>query len=155
MLHLEHNHLRNKVKLPVNLLLHASLGQGVRDGVNTQDSVQEGAVLSKALMRAAQLWDISNKQLSEICGLSEATISRLKNGQYTLDKNQKAWQIAILFLRIFRGLDAYMGGNIDNQKAWLNAHNSALGGAPIELMCDIEGLASVVQYLDYVRGSYS
>lgn len=117
--------------------------------------ISKEAVLSKALKKASQYWDISNKQLGEFCGLSEATISRLKNGQYILDYNTKSWQLAVIFLRIFRGLDAYMGGNVNNEKAWLQANNIALGGKPIELMKNVEGLTNVAQYIDYVRGNYN
>lgn len=123
--------------------------------INNKTEVSEEAVISKALKRASDYWGISNKMLGEFCGLSEATISRLKNGQYVLDYNSKSWQLALIFLRIFRGLDAYMGGNIENEKTWLKANNNALGGKPIELMKNVEGLTSVAQYIDYARGNYS
>lgn len=113
---------------------------------------QEETILTKALKNAAEYWGINNKQLGEFIGLSEATMSRLKNGQYLLDHTSKQWQLATLFLRIFRGLDAYMGGHIENERLWLAAYNTALGGAPLDLMRNVEGLANVVQYIDYMRG---
>lgn len=113
---------------------------------------QEDIILTKALKNAADYWQITNKQLGEIIGLSEATVSRLKNGQYYLDHQSKQWQLAIVFLRIFRGLDSYMGGNAENERLWLKSENIALGGIPLELMRHIEGLANVVQYIDYMRG---
>ena len=113
---------------------------------------QEEIVLTKAIKNAANYWSLSNKQLSEVIGLSEATISRLKKDDYLLDQGSKSWELAVLFLRIFRGLDAYMGGNIDNEKRWLKANNHALGGAPLDLMRQVEGLAGVVQYIDCMRG---
>lgn len=113
---------------------------------------QENVILTKALKKAAEYWGMSNKQLGEVIGLSEATISRLKNGQYILDHNSKQWELAVVFLRIFRGLDAYMGGNIQNECSWLKSHNLALGGMPLDLMRNVEGLTSVVQYIDYMRG---
>ncbi|MFZ4761193.1 MAG: MbcA/ParS/Xre antitoxin family protein [Alphaproteobacteria bacterium] len=113
---------------------------------------REDIILTKALKNAADYWGINNKQLGEIIGLSEATISRLKNDQYLLDHHSKQWQLAILFLRIFRGLDCYMGGNTENECLWLKSHNIALGGTPFELMRNVEGLTRVVQYVDYMRG---
>lgn len=113
---------------------------------------KEKKVVTKALKNAADLWDISNKQLGKLTGLSEATVSRLKNGQYLLKYNSKEWELALIFLRVFRGLDAYMGGHMENEKAWLKADNTALGGIPIELIQHVEGLANVVQYVDYMRG---
>lgn len=112
----------------------------------------EAAVLTKALGRAAEYWGLSNKQLGEMIGLSEATISRLRNGTYTLEVDSKPWQLSVLLLRTYRGLDAYMGGHTENEKRWLAAKNDGLGGVPIELMRNVEGLASVVQYVDYMRG---
>jgi hypothetical protein len=112
----------------------------------------EDKILSKALKNAADYWGMSNKHLGEVIGLSEATISRLKNSQYFLEPKSKSWQLAVIFLRIFRGLDSYMGGHEENERLWLNAHNTALGGVPLELMRDVEGLASIVQYVDYMRG---
>lgn len=112
----------------------------------------EAVILSKALSRAAEYWGLSNKQLGEMIGLSEATISRLKNGAYTLEQGSKPWQLSVMLLRTYRGLDAYMGGHTENEKRWLTAKNDALGGVPIELMRNVEGLASVVQYVDYMRG---
>ena len=113
---------------------------------------QQDIILTKALKNAADYWGVNNKHLGEVIGLSEASVSRLKNGQYIIDHNSKPWQLAVLFLRAFRGLDAYMGGNIENEKRWLKANNQALGGAPLELMRNVEGLSNVVQYVDYMRG---
>jgi hypothetical protein len=112
----------------------------------------EDIILTKALKNAADYWGMSNRQLGEIIGLSEATVSRLKHGTYALDHNSKQWQLAVVFLRIFRGLDSYMGGHAANERLWLHADNTALGGAPADVMRSVEGLASVVQYVDYMRG---
>lgn len=120
--------------------------------INSQHIHHEEAVLTEALINAADYWEISNKQLSRICGLSEATISRLKKGHYIIDQKSKHWELSVLFLRIFRGLDAYLGGNIAAEIQWLNSYNSALGGVPLVLMEQISGLALVVHYIDAMRG---
>lgn len=112
----------------------------------------EAGVVARAITRAADYWHITNKQLSGMIGLSEASVSRLKDGTYSLKRNSKQWELALMFLRIFRGLDAYMGGQMDNEKAWLHAHNTALGGVPLEMMQRVEGMAGVVQYIDHMRG---
>lgn len=112
---------------------------------------EQQMVLTKAVGKAATYWEISNKQLAEIIGLSEASVSRLKQGQYILDCKAEAGQLSSLFLRVFRGLDAYMGGNIENERRWLFAQNHALKGRPIEIMKDVEGLINVVQYVERMR----
>lgn len=121
-------------------------------GVIQKAAHQEDIVLTKALKNAAGYWGVNNKQLGEVIGLSEATVSRLKNGQYLLEHHSKQWQLAVIFLRIFRGLDSYMGGNVENECLWLKSDNTALGGMPLDLMRNVEGLISVVQYVDYMRG---
>ena len=120
--------------------------------VNHGTRHQEEVILTKALKNAAEYWGMNNRQLGGIIGLSEATISRLRNDHYLLEHDSKPWQLAVVFLRVFRGLDAYMGGNAENERLWLQSNNTALGGIPADLMHNIEGLASVVQYVDYMRG---
>jgi DNA-binding XRE family transcriptional regulator len=123
----------------------------MRQGMNNtmqHTTHQEEIVLTKALKNLTEYWGINNKQLGEFIGLSEATISRLKNGQYLLDHASKQWQLTILLLRIFRELDAYMGGNVENQRLWLTSTNTALGGTPLDLMRNAKGLVNVVQYLE-------
>jgi hypothetical protein len=112
----------------------------------------EAQVVTKALTKAADYWQINNKQLGRVIGVSEAVVSRLKNGHYLLAYDSKHWQLALMFLRTVRGLDAYMGGHVENEKLWLRANNSALNGVPLELMQNVEGLAHVVQYVDCMRG---
>lgn len=109
-------------------------------------------IVSKAVCKAADFWEINNQLLAEVLGLSNPTISRLRRKQYVLSKSGKEWELAMLFLRAFRGLDAYMGGDVENEKIWIHAPNDALNGIPIDLMRSVEGLAHVVQYIDCVRG---
>lgn len=123
----------------------------MHNNLRSTDTRQD-IILTKALKNAADYWGINNKHLGGVIGLSEASVSRLRNDQYVIDHNSKSWQLAVLFLRAFRGLDAYMGGNIENEKRWLKANNQALGGAPLELIRNVEGLSSVVQYVDCMRG---
>ena len=61
-------------------------------------------------------------------------------------------QLALLFLRLYRSLDALVGGDDARARAWLSAPNGHLGGVPAERMMTVEGLVDVVQYLDAMRG---
>jgi Protein of unknown function (DUF2384) len=76
----------------------------------------------------------------------------MAGGTYTLDDQRKEWELGALFVRLFRSLDAVIGSNDSSARAWLNGHNSALTGRPIELIRTTEGLVRVVQYLDAARG---
>ena len=111
----------------------------------------DSALIAKALFRAADKLRVSNKVLSAVIGLSEATVSRLKKGDYVLDADQKAFQLAVLFIRLYRSLDALTGGDDEVSASWLSNSNDALHGIPIELVQSVSGLVNVISYLDARR----
>ncbi len=111
-----------------------------------------GNVLAKATMRAASLLELTQAELAPILGVSRATVSRIAAGTYALGPEQKTWELAALFVRLFRSLDALVGSNEAQARAWLNSENTALGTVPRRLLATAEGLVRVVQYLDAARG---
>lgn len=112
---------------------------------------QPDVVLTKAVRSAAERLGLSNRKLAGVLGTSEASISRLKGGR-TIDPGGKEGELALLFLRLFRSLDALVGGDEGKARAWLEAENAHLGGVPAERITRVEGLVDVVHYLDAVRG---
>jgi uncharacterized protein (DUF2384 family) len=114
-------------------------------------SSEPAAVLSKAVARAAERLQISKTLLSEVLGVSPATVSRLYAGNYQLDQNRKEWEFALLFVRAFRSLDSVVGDE-NTARKWLNNHNLGLNAVPLDLIRHTEGLVRVVQYLDASRG---
>jgi hypothetical protein len=113
--------------------------------------VSEGGVATKAVIRAAGRLGLSNRVLSRIIGLSEATVSRMGSGAYVLTPGDKAFELAMLFVRLFRSLDAIADGDQAVARAWLGADNAALGSPPLALIQSIPGLMHVVAYLDARR----
>src|SRR3954468_22037860 len=83
------------------------------------------AVATKAVLRAASRLGLSNKQLGRILGLSEATVSRMGSGAYTLSHGDKSFELALLLIRLFRALDAVTGGDEAVAAAWLRHDNLA------------------------------
>ena len=110
-----------------------------------------GTVLAQAALRAAELLDIPQSELAQVIGLSAATVSRLARGNTTLEPNSKPWQLAALFVRLFRSLDAIVGSDDAAARAWLRSENLALGAAPRQLIADLAGLVRAVDYLDAAR----
>lgn len=108
-------------------------------------------VLAKAVLSAAARLGLRNRQLAAIIGSSEASVSRLQHGR-GLDPNTKEGELALLFLRLYRSLDALVGGDDDKARRWLASENTHLGGIPAERIHSVEGLVDVVQYLDAMRG---
>jgi hypothetical protein len=108
-------------------------------------------VLAKATLAAARRLELRNKHLAEIIGTSEAFVSRLKTGR-GVDPARTEGQLALLFLRLYRSLDALTGGDDAKSREWLHAHNEHVRGIPAERIRTVEGLVDVVQYLDAMRG---
>src|SRR5688500_8823178 len=113
-------------------------------------SPDAAAVLTRAVRTAAARLGLRNRDLAEILGISEASISRLKDGRQ-LDPASKEGELALLLLRLFRSLDALVGGDEERARAWLHAPNTHLAGSPAERIRRVEGLIDVVQYLDGMR----
>jgi uncharacterized protein (DUF2384 family) len=121
--------------------------------LSSTDDARAGAVLSKALVRATQRLGLtSQKELAEVLGVSAPTVSRLLRGARPLDPSSNEGQRATLFLRIWRSLDALVGGDERAASAWFHASNHHLGARPVELARSITGLVHVADYLDAMRG---
>lgn len=112
---------------------------------------EAGAVLTKAALRAADRLGLSGRQLADIVGVSEATVSRWKRGESLLEPGSKPFELAALLVRTFRSLDAITGGDAAVARRWLAAPNTALAARPIERMTQVQGLVDVATYLDARR----
>lgn len=111
----------------------------------------QDVVVTRAVMKAAGRLGLPNRTVARILGVSEATVSRMGSGGYLLKPGDKAFDLALLFLRLFRALDAIAGGDEQTARAWLRNDNAALGGVPAALVETIPGLVNVVAYLDARR----
>lgn len=111
---------------------------------------EAAVVLSKATARAAEQLGLTQTRLARILGLSPASVSRLVAGSFQLAPDSKAWEFALLLLRLFRSLDSIVGTQ-EAARTWLQGENLALAGKPIDLIQHTEGLVRVVQYLDASR----
>src|SRR5262245_61163612 len=78
------------------------------------------AVLCKATLRAAARLGINQTALSRVVGLSPASISRLASGQ-PIELREKRRECALMLVRVFRSLDALMGGDEAKVRNWFTA----------------------------------
>ena len=113
---------------------------------------EAAVVLTKALLRAADRLALRQRDLAAILGSSEASVSRL-NQERRLEPASKEGELALLFLRAYRSLDALVGGDTAAAREWLHADNTHVGGIPAERIRTVEGLVDVVRYLDAMRGT--
>jgi Protein of unknown function (DUF2384) len=116
-----------------------------------QPRPDRSAVLTKGLLRAGDLLNLSSAALARVLGISEASVSRLVSGARQIDPASKEGELALLLIRVYRSLDALVGTDAAQRKAWMESHNRALNGRPIELIERAAGLAAVVSYLDAMR----
>ncbi len=117
------------------------------------DPRADGALVTKALLRAAARLELASKDLARILGLSEATVSRMSRGVYVLTPEQKPFELALLFVRLYRSLDSIVGGDAAVARTWLRAENTALGGVPLARIMNITGLVDTIAYLDARRAT--
>jgi uncharacterized protein (DUF2384 family) len=63
----------------------------------------------------------------------------------------RPFELAVLFIRLYRSLDAIVGGDEAVARAWLKNPNTALRNRPIDLIQKVQGLLDVIHYLDARR----
>ena len=113
----------------------------------------QGRILSKALVRAAELAGLKQAEVAEIIGVSASFVSRMKDGGAVLQPGSKAFQLAALLLRAWRSLDAIVGSSDEAARKWLRIENLGMEGLrPVDLMRTPQGLVRVCDYLDSRRG---
>ena len=112
---------------------------------------EAAAVVTKAVVRAADRLHLTARILATVIGVSEATVSRMKHREFGLEPGTKPFELAVLFIRLFRSLDAIVGGDDDVAASWLVNPNATLDARPIEKLQTVSGLVDVIAYLDARR----
>ncbi|WP_265502213.1 MbcA/ParS/Xre antitoxin family protein [Paracoccus beibuensis] len=108
-------------------------------------------VVTKAVVNACERLNIGARDLAKVVGVSPATASRMKTGNHTLVEGTKPYELSVFLIRMYRSLDAITGGDDAVAASWLQNENSALGGKPVDLIKNAEGLSDVLRYLDCRR----
>ena len=119
--------------------------------VSRHPGAHEAAVATKAVLRAAERLQVANRVLARVIGISEASVSRMRAGTYLLTPPDKSFELALLFIRLYRALDAVVDGDEVAAAAWLRSDNQALGSTPLAMVQSVSGLMHVLQYLDTRR----
>ena len=112
---------------------------------------ESAAVVTKAALRAAERLGMTARSFAAVIGLSEATVSRMRAGDYLLRPGEKSFELALLFVRLYRSLDAIVGGDDQVAGAWIRNRNTLLDDEPLSLIQTVPGLLNVLQYLDARR----
>jgi uncharacterized protein (DUF2384 family) len=115
------------------------------------DIARRQRVLTQATVRAAEHLALPNAAVANMLGVSVPTVSRMKTGEYLLADGSKPFELAQLFLRMFRSLDAIVGSDDTSSQSWMRTENVALNGRPIDLAQTVVGLVNIASYLDSRR----
>jgi AraC-like DNA-binding protein len=120
--------------------------------ISKTEQCPKALVLTKAFCQLAQNFALSGKELSEITGMSESSISRLFQGKKTISPDTKEGEIVLLLIRIYRSLNAMLANHHDKSRAWLRSPNQYFQDCPLHEMKTLSGLMAVLHYLDAMRG---
>ncbi|MGV1870514.1 MbcA/ParS/Xre antitoxin family protein [Agrobacterium rosae] len=115
------------------------------------DPVEQGRVVTKAVVSAAERLGLNAARIADILGVSAPTVSRMKRLDFILEPGSKPFELSVLLIRVFRSLDAIVGGDETVARTWLRNHNDALADVPAEKLTTITGLLDVLAYLDARR----
>jgi hypothetical protein len=109
------------------------------------------AVLTKALVRTVAALELTPIQTGAILGVSRTSLHRLMHADRQIAIGSKEAELAALLVRLYRSLDAVVGGDAELRQRWLRSHNRALNAKPIELIQTVGGIVATVAYLDGAR----
>jgi hypothetical protein len=104
-------------------------------------------VLAEALVNAGRQLGMSQADLGGIIGRDRTVVSRGR-----VDPGSKAGELALLFIRCYRALYVLAGGDAGQMQHWMHTENLHTGGIPAEQVKSVQGLVSVLEYLDAMRG---
>lgn len=109
--------------------------------------VDQAGVLAEALINAGKQLGLNQAELGEIIGKDRTAIGRGR-----IDPASKAGELALLFIRCYRALYVLVGGNPQQMRHWMQTENLHTGGIPAEQVKTVQGLTTVLEYLDAMRG---
>jgi transcriptional regulator with XRE-family HTH domain len=116
-----------------------------------QSQPSPDAVLAKALFRASEQLGLNQSDIAAVLGMDRTAVSRLKQSQ-SLDPASKRGELALLLIRLARALFALTGGDEVWIRHFMTSPNKVTGGVPAQQITSIQGLITVLQFVDAIRG---
>lgn len=104
------------------------------------------AVLARAVLEAGKALGLRQDEIGQVIGRDRSSITR------GVDPDGKTGELALLLVRCYRSLYVLVGGAGEDMSHWMRTANHHTGGVPAEQIKSVQGLASVVEYLDAMRG---
>lgn len=121
----------------------------------TQDidlPAQRALILSAATANTARRLKLTASDLGHILGISRASASRLAQGTFQMEEGNKSWEMALLLIRLYRGVTSLVGNDDVLAVRWLRSPNIAFGNAcPYDRIKSVVGLVFACEYVDAHR----
>jgi hypothetical protein len=108
-------------------------------------------VLAKAVLNVASQLGLRQADLAMVLGMHRTAVSRLKQTP-SLDPASKQGELALQLIRLGRALYTLTGGDEQWIRHFMHTPNKLTGGVPAEQIQTIQGLFTVLQYVDAMRG---
>jgi hypothetical protein len=107
----------------------------------------KAGLLAEAFANVGRYLSMSQVDLGKIIGKDRTAISRGR-----VEPGSKAGELALLFIRCYRALYVLTGGDPRQMAHWMHTENRHTGGVPAEQVKTVQGLITVLEYLDAIRG---
>jgi hypothetical protein len=75
----------------------------------------------------------------------------MAKGEKAFELGSKSAELATLLVRVYRSVDALVGNNDAQRRAWMGSFNRAFNEPPKDAIQKVDGLVGVVSYLDGAR----
>lgn len=108
-------------------------------------------VLAKAVLNASEQLGLKHAELAAVLGVHRTAISRIKQN-FALDPKSKQGELALLLVRLARALYPLTGGDKTWIQHFMHTPNKITGGVPVKQIESIQGLMTVLQFVDAIRG---
>jgi len=113
--------------------------------------VQSDAVLAKAVLKVSEQLELTQQDLANVLGVHRTYISRLKQNP-RLNPSSKQGELALMLIRVARSLYALTDGDEVWIRRFMHSPNSVTNGIPAKQIETIQGLTTVLRYVDGIRG---
>lgn len=120
---------------------------GIQVNLAIAHKADKSSVLAEAFANAGKHLGLTQTDLGGIIGKDRTAISRGR-----IDPDSKDGELALLFIRCYRALYVLVGGDIQQMQHWMKTENRHTGGVPATQIKRVQGLVSVLEYLDAIRG---
>ena len=121
------------------------------DTLLAESTVQAERVLAKAVLRAGEQLGLKQSELAAVLGVHRTAISRMRQ-HLSLNPQSKQGELALLLIRLARGLYLLTGGDEEWIQHFMQTPNGVTGGTPKQQIASIQGLVAVLQFVDALHG---